>query len=82
MSATGDGEAFLRSLFAARVVDAVLAGTDPREAMERGLAEVKARFRGLGGAILVTAGSGPVAWRTTKGMSHAWWSPSDEGLAD
>ena len=82
VSATGDGEAFLRSVFAARVVDAVLAGADPRQAMERSLADVRDRFAGLGGAILITTEGGPFASHTTRGMSHAWWSPSDEGLAD
>jgi beta-aspartyl-peptidase (threonine type) len=79
VSATGEGEAFLRSVFAARVSDAVRFGKEPGESLRDMLERVRDFFGGLGGGILITADSGPHAFWTTAGMSHGWWTPKDSG---
>lgn len=81
VSATGEGEAFLRSVFGARVADAVRYGEDPAKALQRMLERVRDFFGGIGGAILITPDSGPEAFWTTVGMSHGWWTPDDSGCA-
>lgn len=58
VSATGVGEAFIRTAFARRAADLVeLAGLDPGAACRRALAEVEA-VGGWGGCIAVDAGGG------------------------
>jgi beta-aspartyl-peptidase (threonine type) len=79
VSATGHGEAFMRSVFGARVADAIRYGEAPREALERMLGHVRDFFGGYGGAILITPESGPEAHWTTVGMSHGWWTPAGSG---
>ena len=79
VSATGDGESFLRSVFAARLADAVAAGADPAAELRRRLEEARDRYAGLGGAILLTPEGPPLRDWTSRGMSHGWWSPEDEG---
>lgn len=79
VSATGHGEAFMRIVFGARVADAVRFGESPQEALERMLNRTRDFFGGLGGAILLTAESGPHSFCTTPGMSHGWWTPSGSG---
>lgn len=72
ISATGEGEAFVRAVFAARLSDAIRAGGEPQEELEKALARIERDFGGLGGAIMLTRDGGPfMAW-TTDGMSHAW----------
>lgn len=79
ISATGDGEAFLRMVFAVRVADAVRAGRAPAEVLRRTLEDVRDRFGGIGGAILITRDGGPFRSWTSEVMSHGWWSPQGEG---
>jgi len=81
VSATGEGEAFLRSVFGARVADAIRYGELPQEALQRMLERVRDFFGGLGGAILITPDSGPEAFWTTVGMSHGWWTPDSSGCS-
>ncbi|TAH36954.1 MAG: hypothetical protein EYC70_08195 [Planctomycetota bacterium] len=82
VSATGEGEAFIRGVFAARLADALAAGQDPQTALDAGLKRLERDFGGLGGAILIQRDGGPHAGRTTPGMAHAWWSPAGDGAAD
>ena len=79
VSATGEGESFMRSVFAARVSDAVRFGKEPGEALQVMLERVRDFFNGIGGAILITPDSDPHAFWTTSGMSHGWWTPDDTG---
>ena len=79
VSATGEGEAFMRSVFAARVSDGVRFGKEPSEALESMLNRVQTFFGGLGGAILLSKDGGPHVFWTTVGMSHAWWTPDESG---
>jgi beta-aspartyl-peptidase (threonine type) len=79
VSATGDGEAFLRAVFAARLADKVRYGREPAESLRRMLERVRDRFGGIGGAILITRDSGPLRYWTSDVMSHGWWSPAGEG---
>lgn len=79
VSATGDGEAFLRAVFAARVADKIRHGRPPTEALRSMLERVRDRFDGIGGAILLTRDSGPLRYWTSEVMSHGWWSPEGEG---
>ncbi|MBC8370414.1 MAG: isoaspartyl peptidase/L-asparaginase [Planctomycetes bacterium] len=79
VSATGVGEAFMRSVFAARVSDAVRFGKEPGEALQIMLERVRDFFDGVGGAILITPDSDPHAFWTTVGMSHGWWTPNEDG---
>lgn len=79
--ATGQGEAFLRSAFCVRVVDAVRGGADPLEAVREHLLAIQRDFEGLGGAILMPCAGEPVAFCTTESMAHAWWTPDGAGSA-
>jgi isoaspartyl peptidase/L-asparaginase-like protein (Ntn-hydrolase superfamily) len=79
VSATGDGEAFLRAVFAARLADRVRYGGAPQESLRKALERVRELFGGIGGAILLTKDSGPHAHWTSRGMSHAWWTPDGDG---
>jgi beta-aspartyl-peptidase (threonine type) len=79
VSATGEGESFMRSVFAARVSDAVRFGKEPGEALQFMLERVRDFFDGIGGAILITPDSDPHAFWTTVGMSHGWWTPDENG---
>jgi len=81
VSATGEGEAFLRVVFAARLADAVRYGVPPHDALEVLLDRTRDQFGGVGGAIMVTRDSGPHAYCTTPGMSHGWWTPEGDGCA-
>ncbi len=81
ISATGEGESFMRAAFASRVAQLVRAGGLPDHVLEEILVLVNLRYGGEGGAILVTPESGPHAFCTTPGMSHGWWSPSGQGCA-
>ncbi|HEX9792413.1 MAG TPA: isoaspartyl peptidase/L-asparaginase [Planctomycetota bacterium] len=80
ISATGDGEAFIRTVFAARVADAIAAGAAPEAALKAGLERVHSQAGGNGGAILVGPTGGPVAARHAEFMSHAWWTPAGSGV--
>ncbi len=82
LSATGDGEAFLRQAFAARVAEALERGEEAAATLGRLLASLKTDYEGQGGAILVPRTGPPVARRNTATMAHAWWSPADEGSGD
>ena len=79
VSATGQGEAFLRVVFGARLADAVRYGVPPKDALEVLLDRTRDQFGGVGGAIMVTRNSGPHAYCTTPGMSHGWWTPEGDG---
>jgi beta-aspartyl-peptidase (threonine type) len=79
VSATGDGEAFLRAVFAARLADRVRYGGEPQGSLRKMLERVRDRFGGIGGAILITPESGPHAFWTSLGMSHGWWTPQGDG---
>jgi len=79
VSATGDGEAFLRAVFAARLADKVRFGIPPAEALQQTLERVRDRFGGIGGAILLTRDAGPFRFWTSTGMSHGWWTPQGDG---
>jgi len=82
LSATGDGEAFLRQAFAARVAEALARGEEAGAALDRLLAALVTEYEGRGGAILVPRTGPPVARRNTATMAHAWWSPADAGSGD
>ncbi len=79
VSATGDGEAFLRAVFAARLADKVRYGGEPQESLQKMLERVRDRFGGIGGAVLLTKTSGPHSFWTSHGMSHGWWTPQGDG---
>ena len=79
VSATGEGEAFLRVVFCARLADAVRYGVEPKDALEVLLDRTRDQFGGHGGAIMVTREGGPHAYCTTPGMSHGWWTPDGDG---
>jgi beta-aspartyl-peptidase (threonine type) len=79
VSATGDGEAFLRAVFAARLADKVRYGMEPAAALQQTLEKVRDRFGGIGGAILLTRDGGPFQFWTSIGMSHGWWTPQGDG---
>lgn len=79
VSATGDGEAFLRSVFAARLADKVRYGRPPEESLRKMLERVRDRFGGIGGAILITRDGGPYRWWSSEVMSHGWWTPGGDG---
>lgn len=79
VSATGDGEAFLRAVFAARLADKIRYGREPEDALRKMLDRVRDRFGGIGGAILLTRDGGPFRYWTSEVMSHGWWSPGSEG---
>jgi len=79
ISATGDGEAFLRSVFAARLADKVRYGRPPEQSLRKILERVRDRFDGIGGAILITRDGGPFRYWTSEVMSHGWWTPQGEG---
>lgn len=87
VSCTGEGEAFIRSAFAVRLADAVEQNPTASDeewvaVLARRLQAMNAKVGGTGGAILLTATSGPIAATITKTMSHAWWSPLGEGSGD
>jgi beta-aspartyl-peptidase (threonine type) len=79
VSATGEGEAFVRSCFAVRIADAIRYGQKPSEALLHVLTRVKDRYHGVGGAIVLTADGDPITNHTTPGMSCGWWSPDGSG---
>jgi L-asparaginase / beta-aspartyl-peptidase len=79
VSATGHGEAFMRAVFGVRVADAIRYGQDPQTTLQRKLERTRDLFGGLGGAVMLTADSGPHAFWTTPGMSHGWWTPEGSG---
>jgi beta-aspartyl-peptidase (threonine type) len=72
VSATGDGDVFLRAAFARRLADLVeLAGLDVQGAARRALDEVN-ELGGLGGCIALDARGRIAAPYTTAHMPHAW----------
>jgi beta-aspartyl-peptidase (threonine type) len=80
VSATGDGEAFLRTAFAARLLVRLERdrGTLHEVLMDE-LHEVWRRTGGRGGAIVVTA-DGRLAWgHTTADMTVAWATEASRG---
>ncbi len=79
VSATGDGEAFLRAVFAARLADRIRYAGAPEESLRKMLERVRDRFGGIGGAILLTRDGGPFHFWTSTVMSHAWWTPQGDG---
>lgn len=70
VSATGQGEAFVRAVFAYRVAAAVAAGASATRALTEALAEV-AQLGGRGGGIVVTAEGGFGEAFTTASMFRA-----------
>jgi len=85
ISATGDGEAFLRTAFALRALEAARAGAGGRplrEVLMEALHEVFRRTGGEGGAIAV-APDGRLAWaQTAPDMTVAWAVPDDRGVEE
>jgi beta-aspartyl-peptidase (threonine type) len=79
ISATGEGESFIRACFAGQVAEALRDGMKPEAALYSQLERVRDRYDGIGGAILLTPEGPPIALRTTETMSWAWWSPEGEG---
>lgn len=79
LSATGEGESFIRAVFAGQVACALRDGFEPESALYSLLERVRDVYHGLGGAILLTVDGPPIALRTTETMSWAWWAPSGEG---
>jgi len=79
ISATGEGESFIRAVFAGQVAEAVRDGIEPNTALFSQLERVRDAFEGVGGAILLTPNGDPIALRTTGTMSYAWWSPDGMG---
>ena len=76
-SATGPGEAIMRTTLGRVAVDAMKKGGVPREAASHAIAELVARVGADAGIILVD-GKGRVGWaRSTPGMS---WAAVWEGL--
>lgn len=80
VSATGEGEAFVRAGFAHRVDQAVGAGTALADAARDALDAV-ARWGGSGGAVLLGAGGELVALYDTEAMAQGWRS-AEETVAE
>jgi len=72
ISATGMGEAFLRTAFAHAVASRIAAGMALREAALQGLAAVHASG-GTGGCIIVDH-AGAISLAQDEDMYRAWWS--------
>ena len=79
VSATGNGEAFMRAVFAARVADRIRRGEEPSGAIQNVLNRIEREFRGNGGAIVVPKEGDFSAVKNTTTMSYGWWSPEDSG---
>ena len=79
ISATGEGESFIRACFAGQVAEALADGMEAEAALYSQLERVRDRYEGVGGAIMLTPTGPPMALRTTETMSWAWWSPEGEG---
>jgi L-asparaginase / beta-aspartyl-peptidase len=77
VSATGEGESFIRSVFAGQVACAIRDGALPEDALQTLLNRVRDVYHGVGGAILLTVDGPPVPLRTTETMSWATWSPTE-----
>lgn len=75
VSATGDGEAFIRAVFAHTVATAFEAGLDLESACAKALAAV-ADFDGTGGCVALTAEGQIAAEFTTAGMPRGWANES------
>jgi isoaspartyl peptidase/L-asparaginase-like protein (Ntn-hydrolase superfamily) len=71
VSATGDGEAFVRAGFAHRVDAAIRAGTDLDRAAMAALVEVE-RWEGTGGAIVLAATGDLVVVWDTPAIARGW----------
>ena len=82
VSATGEGESFIRAVFAGQVACAIRDGLAPAQALGALLDRVRDVYHGIGGAILLTVDGPPIPLRTTKTMSWASWAPSgiDDGI--
>ncbi len=77
VSATGDGESFIRSVFAGQVACAIRDGALPEDALQHLLKRVRDVYQGVGGAILLTVDGSPIPLCTTETMSWGMWSPSE-----
>jgi beta-aspartyl-peptidase (threonine type) len=73
VSATGDGEAFIRAGFAHRIDAAARAGTDLERAAREALLEAE-RWRGVGGAIVLSPTGDLVVLYDTPSMARGWRS--------
>ncbi len=78
VSATGEGESFIRAVFAGQVACAIRDGLTPAHALGALLDRVRDVYQGIGGAILLTVDGPPISLCTTETMSWASWAPSDE----
>lgn len=77
VSATGEGESFIRSVFAGQVACAIRDGVPPEDALQHLLDRVRDVYHGIGGAILLTVDGPPIPLWTTDTMSWGVWTPSE-----
>lgn len=80
VSATGWGEPIILSCLSRRVLEHIERGRGPTAAAQATLDEMKERFEGHGGVILVTPGGTLVAAFNTPRMAYAMWRPDGEGV--
>jgi isoaspartyl peptidase/L-asparaginase-like protein (Ntn-hydrolase superfamily) len=71
VSATGDGEAFIRAGFAHRIEAAFRSGTDLQQAARHAL-EAAERWNGTGGAIVLSPAGELVVLCDTPSMARGW----------
>lgn len=72
VSGTGEGEKFIRSALAVRVVDALRSGQTPAEAGAWAVGPLLGRVQGRGGLIVVDAQGRVALPFNTAGMYRAW----------
>jgi beta-aspartyl-peptidase (threonine type) len=72
VSATGDGEAFMKLVVSKRVCDAIAGGVSPQEACEAAIALLEARLGAHGGLIAVALDGRIGVTCNTSAMPHAY----------
>jgi len=73
VSATGYGEDFMRTVISKTIADALyFKGGDARSAVEEGVAYLRRKVSGRGGAIVIDRHGNCASGYTTKRMIHGW----------
>jgi len=72
ISATGEGEAYIRAVFAFRVASRIAAGIDPAQAAQEALRVARGQG-GDGGCIVMPATGDPITPFLTPDMARATW---------
>jgi len=73
VSATGNGEDFMRTVIAKTIADVLyFRGGDARSAAAEGIAYLKRKVAGRGGVIVIDSAGNCAAEFTTKRMLHGW----------